>query len=331
MNAVAVRRLVLVAIVYPAIVVAAAVTVQLVLLPSMPDSVAVHWNAAGVADGFAPAWLPPVLTAVLGYGIPLLMALTSLPGLRRGDRGPTYRFMGAMAAAVSTLVAMLMTWTYAVQAGADGHDAVVGIWPVLVVSFAVSAAVGVIAWFVQPANPRDPAVPAPAQPLDLAADEQAVWLRTASLRPAGAVAITALSIVLVLVAIGCWFAGAPVEVAWILTGVALLVAAIAAMTVAFRVRVDAAGLHVVSVAGLPRFVVPIADVASASAVEVTAMGEFGGWGLRKALDGRFGVILRSGPAIEVARTSGRRYVVTVDDAATGAALLEAFAQRRARS
>lgn len=329
MNALAVRRLVLVALVYPAIVVAAAVTVQLVLLPSMPDTVAVHWNAAGVADGFAPAWLTPVLTAVLGYGIPLLIALTSLPGLRRGDRGPTYRFMGAVGAAVSTLVAMLMTWTYAAQAGAGGHDAVVGIWPVLIVSFAVSALVGVIAWFIQPANRRDPAEPAPARPLDLAAGEQAVWLRTASLRTAGAVTLTGMSIILVLVAIGCWFTGAPAELVWILAGVALLVSVIAAMTVAFRVRVDAVGLHVVSVAGLPRFAVPIADVSSASAVEVNAMGEFGGWGLRKALDGRFGVILRSGPAIEVARTNGRRFVVTVDDAATGAALLETFARRGA--
>ncbi|GAA3628796.1 hypothetical protein GCM10022200_09230 [Microbacterium awajiense] len=329
MNAVAVRRFVVVAMVYPAIVVAAAVTAQLILLPSMPSTVAVHWNAAGVADGFAPAWLPPVLTAALGYGVPLLMALTSLSGLRRGDRGPTYRFMGAMAAAVSTLIAMLMTWTYAAQAGTTGHDATVSIWPVLVVSFAAAVVIGVIAWSVQPANRREPAVPAPAQPLDLAAHEQAVWLRTATLRSAGAIAITAISIVLVLVAVGCWFAGAPVEVAWVVTGVAVLVAAIAAMTVAFRVRVDATGLHVVSVAGLPRFAVPIADVASASAVEVTAMGEFGGWGLRKALDGRFGVILRSGPALEVARRDGRRFVVTVDDATTAAGLLETFAQRRA--
>ncbi|MNY73206.1 hypothetical protein D3C86_2119390 [compost metagenome] len=59
------------------------------------------------------------------------------------------------------------------------------------------------------------------------------------------------------------------------------------------------------------------------------MGEFGGWGLRLSTDRRFGVVLRSGEAIEVLRRSGKRFVVTVEDAATGAALLEALVERRA--
>ena len=63
------------------------------------------------------------------------------------------------------------------------------------------------------------------------------------------------------------------------------------------------------------------------AVQVNPMGEFGGWGLRWAPGGGFGVVLRSGPGIRVRRTGGKVFTVTVDDAATGAALLEALRVR----
>lgn len=43
--------------------------------------------------------------------------------------------------------------------------------------------------------------------------------------------------------------------------------------------------------------------------------------------GATGVVLRSGEAIEVQRTGGRRFVVTVDDAQTGAALLGTLVAR----
>lgn len=57
------------------------------------------------------------------------------------------------------------------------------------------------------------------------------------------------------------------------------------------------------------------------------MGEFGGWGLRWAPGGGFGVVLRSGPGIRITRTNGKTFSVTVDDAETGAALLTALAAR----
>ena len=57
------------------------------------------------------------------------------------------------------------------------------------------------------------------------------------------------------------------------------------------------------------------------------MGEFGGWGLRWAPGGGFGVVLRSGPGIRITRTNGKTFSVTVDDAEAGAALLTALAAR----
>jgi len=59
--------------------------------------------------------------------------------------------------------------------------------------------------------------------------------------------------------------------------------------------------------------------------------EFGGWGVRTSVaTGATGVVLRSGEAIEIHRTGGRRFLVTVDDAATGAALLATLAERDRR-
>ena len=62
-------------------------------------------------------------------------------------------------------------------------------------------------------------------------------------------------------------------------------------------------------------------------VDVSPFAEFGGWGYRVGRGGRVGIVLRSGPALQVERTGGRSLVVTVDDAATGAALLNTLAAR----
>ncbi len=325
-----VRRFVLVAVWVPVVLVAIAVAVQLVLLPQMPPTVAVHWNAAGEADGFAPAWTQPLMTSLLGLGVPFLIALMALPGLRRGERGQTYRLLGATAAAVSALTTTLATWTFAMQAGPDGTDEVPMIgWP-LVGSLVAAAVIGVAAWLIQPRQDGTDAAATPATPLELAANERAVWVRATAMTTGGAVAIVAAVLSVAVAAVVAWLTGADPLLAWLLTGIALLLLVLAAMTLAFHVRVDETGLHVDSVLGVPRFHVPLADVVSAARVDVNPMGEFGGWGVRIAPHGRrFGIVLRAGEAIEVRRRSGKRLVVTVDDAGTGASLLEALVERAA--
>ena len=325
----ALRRFVLVAVWLPVVVVAAGVVLQLVLLPQVPATIAVHWNAAGEADGFAPAWTQPLATAVLGLGLPLLIALTSLPGLRRGDGGPTYRLMGATAAAVAALVTVALTWTFAMQAGLDTAAEAPTVWAALVASFVAGAVVGVAAWFAQPREEATDAAAAPATPLALAANERVLWMRTSGMSRGAAITVVAAVLLVAGSAVVAWVTGAEPLLAWILTGTALLLLVFAATTLAFHVRVDETGLHVDSVLGLPRLHVPLADIASAARVDVSPMGEFGGWGLRLGAGRRFGVVLRSGEAIEVLRRSGTRFAVTVDDAGTGASLLEGLVERAA--
>ncbi|WP_194411155.1 DUF1648 domain-containing protein [Microbacterium cremeum] len=327
------RRFVLVAILLPLVFVAIGAAVQLALLPSAPATIAVHWNASGQADRFAPAWTQPIATIAFGFGIPVLLALTSLPGLRRGERGSTYRLVGAMAAATSALVTVAFTWTFAMQAALSSPADAPAVWGSLVGSFLAGALAGVAAWWLQPRQDTPGQTAAPAAPLDLGPTERALWVRTAAMSTAAATVLLIAAAGIAAAAVAAWVTGAGGGAAWILSAVAVLLLALVATTVAFHVRVDDTGLHVASLLGIPRFGVPLADTASAACVVVDPMGEFGGWGLRIAPHGRrFGVVLRRGEAIEVTRRDGRRFVVTVDDARTGAALLEALIVRgRARS
>ncbi len=95
-------------------------------------------------------------------------------------------------------------------------------------------------------------------------------------------------------------------------------------TFAFRVRIGARRTARAVAGGLARRSRSRpADIASVRAIDVDPFAEFGGWGLRYGLDGRYGVVLRRGEALEVTRVGGRRFVVTVDDAQTAAAALAA--------
>ena len=78
----------------------------------------------------------------------------------------------------------------------------------------------------------------------------------------------------------------------------------------------------------------IAEVATAvtkgdltRSITVEALGAFGGWGWRR-VPGALGVVLRNGEALRVERKQGHALVVTVEDAATAAALVNALAARQ---
>lgn len=322
----ALSRFVLVAIVLPVVITLVAIVVQLVALPQLPYPVAVHWNARGEADGFAAPWLYPVMTLLIAGGLPLLLALASLPGLRRGHGGPTFRLMGATALGLSAFGAVLLTWSALLQVGLADATTAPSVWPALVGGLLAAAVAGAGGWFLQPHIAEPESTTLPATPISLRPGERAVWMQTTSIGRAAAVGIVLGTIVVVVAAVTVYVSGAPAPTVWILGGVAALLIVLAATTLAFHVRVDEEGLEVRSVLGLPRFRVPIGQVARVSAVEVNPMGEFGGWGIR-LIPGRFGVVLRAGQAIEVWRDGERRFVVTVDDAPTGAALLEALADR----
>lgn len=321
-----VTRFVLVAVVLPAVIVTSGVVVMLAALPALPDPVATHWDAGGAPDGFGRPWVPIVLLAGTGLGIPLLLALLTLPALRRGDRGGAYRLLGATALGLSTLLTVLVAVSTVRQAGLADAAAGPSIWVPLAAAGGAAAVATVAGWFAQPRQRFEP-TPAPAVPTQLSPGERAVWLQRATMSRSGVLVLLAALVVTGAVTVITAVATTEAVALWLTSVLMVLVSLLVAANLVFHVRVDDQGLTVTSALGWPRMRVPLEEVTQAAVVEVNPMAEFGGWGLRWGPAGRFGVVLRTGPGIEVRRRSGKTFTVTVDDAHTGAALLGALAAR----
>lgn len=321
------RRAFMVGFVAPDALVAIALALQLWLMADLPAEVVTHWGSEG-PDGYGPAWTYPVLTLAVGLGLPALMMAFTLPSIRRGERSPMLRLMPAIGVGFTALIATISTGSLLVQRGLeDGDQPSIG--GVVVASYVVAVLIGLLGWAVQPrqelAQPSRQAV----GPMPVAPSEKVVWLGRAEAGATLMAILIAVSIVLAGAAVWMWLAGDDVA-AWILTGVVLLVALLTSASTVFRVRTDLDGLEARSALGWPRFSIPVEDIADVSVVDVSGLAEFGGWGIRFA-PGATGVILRNGQALQVARRSGRRFVITVDDPQTAASVLAAAAQKAAHA
>lgn len=323
----ALRRFILVALVVPMVVAIAGAGILLALTPSLPDPMAVHWGTSGRADGFAPVWVPTVLLLAIGLALPMLLSAMVLPSLRRGERGLTAPFLAAMSCGMTAFLTVLVTLSTAGQAGVvDAADAPT-IWVPLVIAVAAGAALGTLGWFLQPRRPFEPSPRVASVPAFLAEGERAVWLQRVSMARSGLIVLWSSVALLLAMTVVTWIFSSDALAQWVMLGATLLIVLAVATNTVFQVRVDEEGLTVASTLGWPRVRVPLADVETASTVEVTPMAEFGGWGMRWAPNGRFGVVLRTGEGIAVRRRNGKSVTVTVDDAETGAALLVALASR----
>lgn len=291
----------------------------------LPDPVAIHWGGSGGPDGFGSLATVFVLSLVLGIGVPGLVAITTLPMLLRGARSASFRVMGSIAAGISVLGAVLNTWSISMQRGlADAHDGP-SVWPALAAAFIAAIAVGVAAWYFQPRQAAETQGLQHGAPLDLGTGERAVWMQTIALARPFAALLYAVVAGLALGAAAFWAQGTTSE-AWTFVGASAFVALVVAATTTFHVKVDETGVSVVSALGIPRVGVALADVADAGVTRVNGFAEYGGWGIRQR-PRVLGVIMRNGEALEVTRRNGKRFVVTVHDAPTAAALLMALSVR----
>lgn len=329
------RRYAIIAIGIPLAVFLVLMIVQFALLPQLPDPVASHWGLSGEPDGFSAPWLLPLVTGGTGFVVTLLVALTPYLAdaapeqLVRG--GPmSYRLLAAIVWAETGFLGSLMLATFVPQIGIDdARDATLPGWWALV-GLAVGALLALAAWRVVVEPPRTDAAPQEPSPLALGEAEHAVWLKTVSMSRTGLILVWSLIVAALAATVAVAWAQIGGEAdAGILIAVAVLVllAVLVATNTVFRVRIDDAGLEVRSALGWPRVRIPRERIRSATVVQVNPMGEYGGWGWRYSVNAGWGVILRTGEAIRVRRTDGRAFTVTVDDAETGAALLNGLIAR----
>ncbi|MFD7323157.1 DUF1648 domain-containing protein [Streptomyces sp. NPDC059875] len=291
-----------------------ALALQLTLLgvagDRLPDPLATHFSASGRADG----WTGLTAFALVGSGLLLALGAGWTLLVRRGALWGAWLTAGAL----GTLLVLLVRDNLDATQAAD----VVSPLADLTVAAGVGAIAALVGWALARLVPED--APAareePVETLPLGPSEVAGWSRGTGSRPMavlGAVLAAAGPVLLLL---------APWPVGLVLGVSGVLVLGLAQV----RVTVDRRGLTLrPALAPWPRVRVPLDEVASASAREIDALAEFGGWGYRVRAH-RTGMVLRSGEGLVVRREGGREFAVTVSDARTAAALLNTLAERRGR-
>ncbi|MFV0635013.1 DUF1648 domain-containing protein [Demequina sp.] len=320
-NSTAIRRASVAGLWVPAIATATALAVQLAILGDLPDTVATHWGPHG-PDGFSPALLVPVMTALTTGLISMVLGGAALRTVRRGRGGSTPALLIGTAAGLSVFLGTLLTGSLLMQRGLEDAADAADLDPWIYAALGAGLLVGFVAWLVQPKVPTM-AEPAASEALDLHDGERAMWARTATLEGWPRTMLAASTLTLALGAVVVAVLSEP-AIAWILAGVAALIGLLLVALGSFVVRADATGLTVSSRVGIARLRVPAEDIASVRVIEADGLGQFGGYGVR-LVPRATAVVLRDGEAIEITRASGRKFVVTVDDASTGAALLAAVA------
>lgn len=308
----------LLALVAPTAVLTAAAALTWSWREDLPDPVAVHWGTGEGPDGFASLGSSLATMAIIGV---LLAVMFWAIGFWWGQLASTRRMSAGASLGMSVFVSGLQVGSLDMQRGlADAADAG-GVGAVMAIATLAALVVGVGAALVVPGDrpttaTRDMSDDAPRAALGTS--ERAAWVATITGGPGVWIGASSILVTGVLAVVTREW--------WLLVIPALLLALFAGM-LAWTVRVDARGVHVRSALGWPRTHVPLASVEEASARDVAPFREFGGFGWRTGREGALGIVVRQGEGLEVVHSGGKRLIVTVDDAATGAALLNALAAR----
>ncbi|MCF3145208.1 DUF1648 domain-containing protein [Streptomyces platensis] len=282
----------------------------------LPDPLATHFRFGGQADGF---------TSVQGFlteSLALFLLLGAVVGffiqVRPDAPEVPWVIAGGYALAGSTGYVFCVTLLSNADA-ADVSAVRVPQWEVFL-SLAVALCAGALGRLLAGAAPAAPRRPRGAvSRLDLPAAATAGWSRTIGSPP--------LAVLGGLLLVGGLLIGLFAD--WIASAGLLFGAAVSLPMASVRVTVDRRGLTLAPalLSSRCRFRrVPLDRIEEAGSRRIACFAEFGGWGYRIRA-GRSGFVLRSGEGIVVRLTNGREFVVTVDDAATAAALLNTYTDR----
>ncbi len=291
--------------VVPALLLGAIVLPLLLYWGDLPNPMATHWDLGGDPNGTMP---PLALLIVLG-GIYLAMyfAVTRVVA-RTPDEGPSFIAglfgVGALLAAVSWFSVLAnrdeTSWESASGFGLLQAFFVLGI----------ALVAGVVGWLSAGGlsverQPPSTAVPA----LEMAEPGAAIW----SGRGNGRV-LQLIGAAVIVLGIATWGWSTLVLLA---LGLLVLVFAEVRATVSQRGVVVSLGWL-----GVPSWTVPMSDITQAEVETVRPMA-YGGWGYRLR-PGVRAVITRGGGALRLVREGRADLVLTVDDAQTGAGLINSM-------
>jgi hypothetical protein len=294
--------------------------------PRLPEPIAVHWGISGTVDRTDSLTSVVVTSALFAPLLAATIVIVFVAMTRQTVATLFARTLVGVGVFVGVFVGLLPLAFVAPQL--DVEDAITV--PVSAVAlplgmiFLVATAMGIGLSFVIPrvttTSVASASAAASSPALDIAAGERAYWGQTAWPK-AG---VFAIFISAVLISTGALVVvGAP----WWLVVAEVVVFGLLSTTLVWHVVVDVRGVRVIAALGFPRIVLPIGEVTGARSIPVDPLREFGGWGVRFAATGAWGVIVRKGDALEVARDGKAPFVVTVDDAETAARLVSGLAKQ----
>ncbi|MFF2405698.1 DUF1648 domain-containing protein [Streptomyces sp. NPDC058092] len=290
----------------------------------LPERLASHFQADGRANGhMGQAWYAVanvLLFAVTG----VLWALTVVRGKFYGR---AYRWLIAGGYAFAGFLGWIMAAV--LLANVDAGDGAKGeaqgasfpMWQLAVaLGVAVLAAgLGLVLAALGPV-PEQPAATGQAGDgarISLGDGEVAGWARSAGgwWRPLIALVLVAGGVVLLFGS------------GWVVALPPLILGVLLAVFARPYVVVDRRGITISGMLPWPRLRVPLDRIETATSRDINPLAEYGGWGYR-IRPGRSGLMIRSGEGIVATLAGGRVFAVTVDDSATGAALLNTLIDRR---
>ncbi|MEP6862569.1 MAG: DUF1648 domain-containing protein [Deltaproteobacteria bacterium] len=303
-------------VVVPAAWVVVAVGAFAVCWTRLPDPLATHWGWSATPNGA----MPRIAAFGLFGGASVLAAIAARVAMHR-ERGIAH--LAGAAAFSGVLFAALGVLTVVANLGAARWQDARGVGiPLALACCGLAWLAAALVSRAARTLERAPTIGALARPtVGLGATERAVWTAGAKNR--------VLFIVALLVAIGgvvTWAGGA----GWV-TFVSCIAVAIAVTALAeAHVRVDERALTIAfGPIGLPRIRIAVDRIAHAETMTVQPMAN-GGWGYRGSLTalGRAAVVIRGGEGLRLALRDNKTLVVTVDDAETGAGLINDLVARR---
>ncbi len=308
------RRMAIAAV--PAVAVVVVAITLLGWRSSLPDPLATHFDLGGTPDGSTGRDLFCWIT----LNVVVLVAGVGLVAAWRGHGRTVVAGWAGLSSFLAWLCAGIVVWTVVIHRGVTDWRQVDGpMWPGLATMIVAASAAAALSTRlalglagVVPADTTDGR-------LGLGPDELATW--THRQRAAWPLVLSAAGAVLV--AVGVLTATVVIGV----VGGILMVVGVEMSSM--RVTVDRRGLSV----GWGPFCLPTTRIAldrvgRATGTDIRPMS-WGGWGYRGSLRlmGKAAAVLRAGEGIRVDLRDGRQFAVTVDDATTGARLLNDLAAR----
>lgn len=284
------------------------VVLYAIALPELSDRVAIHWDSSGIADVSAPTWAIPVAAAaivLLGYAVSSVFSVSSEPSMEGFALvGMSGGLATAIALVVTTLNAGVPEWS---EAPAIGTTGIVILFALPTLGLGVGAILG-RSWYPIKSIPRRV-----TEMIEVEPGERVSWVGRARVRGI-ALVVFGLAVLLLFLR-----PGLPLWVFVLIAGVGVVFSQVEAQVTNDGMRVR--------LGGIPIRTFPLDRISSARAISVEP-DAYGGSGWRTT-PGQSALILRGGEAMAITLRDGSQFVITVDDAETGAALLNGLLDRDA--